>query len=401
MSFTGHLDCSTGVSGDKFLGALLDAGSCGGLFTESHLQEILSRIAPEARVVVSMARSHGIAATTVRVEATTEPPSRTWADVRALIEGASLPNDVACVALAAFEELAGAEAAAHDVPADRVHFHEVGALDSILDIIGVAAGVNALGIERLFVSPLALGWGTVSTSHGELSVPAPATAHLVTCLPTGPGRPRPDGTAPGELTTPTGAALVRVLACGFGACPPITPRLLGYGAGTRDLGMPNVCRLVAGEDSAYAMASLARENVTLLEANIDHISPEAAAFSADQLMAEGALDVWVTPIVMKKSRAALMLSALVRTDDAEHHAARLSALTGSLGVRVTDQPRLIASRSERLVDTPYGMVRFKEGAGRLRAESDDVARIATTTGRPFTELAEELARFAEERGDTP
>ncbi|HSK47079.1 MAG TPA: nickel pincer cofactor biosynthesis protein LarC, partial [Coriobacteriia bacterium] len=309
-----YLDCSTGVSGDKFLGALLDAGA-NGQFTAEHLQRIVEQFAPEARVVVERVTSRGIAAIGVSVVADADlPHSRTWPSIREQLEAANLPEPVRVRALEAFGELARAEALAHGTDVESVHFHEVGALDSIMDVVGVCAGLHALGIQQLVASPISVGGGTVETSHGVLPVPAPATAQILVGLPTIPGPTREDGSAPGELTTPTGAALVRACADGYGAWPAMLPQIIGYGAGTRDIGSPNVCRITIGQP--LGRVQLATEPVTLLESNIDHISPEAAAFAIEQLLAEGALDAWTSPVVMKKGRSAFTFSLLTSFDRA-------------------------------------------------------------------------------------
>lgn len=394
----GYLDCSSGVSGDKFLGALLDIGASTGDFTPEHLRAILGGLTPEAQLVTERVKSHGIAAVSVRVEQREQPTSRTWTDIRRMIASAELPGPVRDDSIAVFQALASAEAAAHGCAEEDVHFHEVGALDSILDVVGVCAGLEALGVERLVVSAVATGWGTVETSHGVLPVPAPATARLLIGTPLVAGAPRPDGSAAGELTTPTGAALVSALGSQFGPCPPMTPRLVGYGAGTRDIGNPNVCRLTIGDEPS-TQPTMSEEDVALLESNIDHISPEAASFAAEQLLAEGALDVWQIPITMKKGRAGFVLSLLVAKDAAEHFAERTVALTGTLGVRMTMIPRLVAVREVRVAETPHGAVTFKvgpEGASpRIRPEHDDVARIARLTGRPYGEIAAELVESVE------
>lgn len=390
-----YLDCSTGVSGDKLLGALLDAGTqaaSSGMagFSADDLARIVAELAPEARVVVERMKSHGVCAMSLRVEAAAEPHSRTWADIRSLLEGASLDSAVRTRALAAFEELAAAEAEVHGVDVDQVHFHEVGAIDSIVDIVGVCAGLHALGIEHLAASPVATGSGTVETSHGTLPVPAPATAALLIGIPTVAGPTAADGGPLGELTTPTGATLLRACVGEFGAAPPMTPALAGYGAGTRDIGIPNVCRVILGEP-ATTRVPLASEQVVVLETNIDHISPEAASFAAEQLLAEGALDVWQTPVTMKKGRSAFTLSALVATDLADQFASRVIELTGTLGVRKLELPRYIADREARVVETEWGPVRLKIGAGRVRPEHDDVAAIARRTGRAYSDVAREIA----------
>lgn len=379
----GHLDCSTGVSGDKFLGAVLDAGTTLGAFGPDDLIGLMARVVPEARVITEKVSSRGIAAISVRVEAASAPPLRRLSDIRALLDGAALPATVRDKATAVFERLAQAEARVHGVGIESVHFHEVGALDTILDVVGVVAGLEALGVQSLTVSRVALGSGSVEAAHGLLPVPAPATAVLLE------GVSVHGGPIAGELTTPTGAALVSVLASEFGACPPMVPHVNGYGAGTRDIGAPNVCRLTLGEPDARAVA-LTREAVSLLESNIDHISPEAAAVAAHELLDEGCLDTWIAPIVMKKGRAAMLLSALVPAAQAEHFAARMTALTGTLGVRHQELERFIASREVMRIDTPLGAVAVKLGAGRARVEHDEVARIARETGRSYRETAHDL-----------
>lgn len=383
----GYLDCSTGVSGDKFLGALLDAGA-DGRFTAEDLQALVMRLAPEARVTVERVRSHGLAAVSVRVEAAEPPTHRHLADIRALISAAALPDRVTQRALAVFEVLAEAEAAAHGTSVEAVHFHEVGALDSIADIVGVCAGLEALDIEWLGASTVATGSGTVTGSHGVMPVPAPATAALLLGIPT------VAGPATGELTTPTGAALVRVCVDEFGPSPAMTPRVVGYGAGTRDIGEPNICRLTLGDRAPRI--ELADEDVTVLETNLDHLAPEAVAFATEQLLAEGALDVWQSPIVMKKGRSALTLGVLTTRDDAAATAERIVALTGTLGVRRTDLQRLVADRESVTVETASGTASAKRGAGRIRPEHDDVARITRETGRTYADVCAEIEKLARE-----
>lgn len=384
-----HLDCSTGVSGDKFLGALLDAGEADGSFTAEHLREVASSFAPEAVVEVGVVQSHGVRALTVKVTATGEPPSRSWRDIRAAISDADLALPVREKALRAFTLLAEAEADTHGCAVEDVHFHEVGSIDSIVDIVGTCAGLHALGIGTLIATPVAIGSGIVSTSHGMLAVPAPATARLLV------GIPVLAGTASGELTTPTGATLLRACVTAFGPCPPMIPEAVGYGAGTRDIGEPNVCRLIVGAPASATVGHTA-EKVAVLETNVDHLSGESVGFAIEQLMAEGALDAWATPITMKKSRPALLLSALVDQSQAEGFSARVMSLTGTLGVRRTDLERYAAARELREIDTDWGTVRVKVGAGMVRPEAADVARIAALTSQPFSAVEALLREIAEE-----
>lgn len=391
-----YLDCSTGVSGDKFLGALLDVGESSGEFTAEHLRAIVAQLAPDASVSVERVLAHGISALSVRVTAKGAAHHRHWGDIRALIggaDGSALPEPGRQTALRAFEALAVAEATVHDVDVERVHFHEVGAIDSIVDVVGVCAGLHALGISRLVASPVAVGSGTVDTSHGLLPVPAPATAMLLRGLPIVPGP------FVGELTTPTGAALVSTLADEFGAPPAMTLGASGYGAGTRDIGAPNVCRIMLGTAAGTVgepAEPRACEPVVLLETNIDHLPAEELTFAAEEILAAGALDVWQTPIVMKKGRSAVMLSVLAAPGTAGLLAERVIELTGSLGVRRSELERACAPRAVREIATPWGPAHLKVGAGRVRPEHEDVARIAREHGLPYTAVAREIERLATE-----
>lgn len=386
--YIAHLDCSSGVSGDKFLGAVLEAGTMVRAFTADHLEAIVANLAPEATVHVGRTESGGVAATTVKVTSTANQGAHThraWRDIRALIQGATALSERARDnALLVFSRLAEAEALVHGVEPADVEFHEVGAIDSIVDIVGVCAGLDALGVGALYATPPALGSGTVDCAHGTLPVPAPATAALLLNKPTSAS------SAPGELTTPTGAALLH-LAAGFGPVPPMTPFLLGYGAGTRDIGQPNVCRLIVGEPDSSTITT-DRDTAVLLDTNIDHITPEAVAFAGEELLAEGALDVWITPIAMKKGRAALTLSVLVSPTDTERFAERIMALTGSLGVRVGLTPRIIAERETVEVNTEWGPVTVKHGAGRYRPEHEDVARISREHGLLYHDVLVRISK---------
>lgn len=364
------VDGVTGVSGDKLLGALLDAG-----FDPDALAVALDALdLGDFHLTVSRTSRRGVAATRVVVEPRKEEPDRSWRDVRALVGASPLPAPVRESALEAFRLLAEAEARVHGVQVEAVRFHEVGALDSIVDIVGVAAGLDALGVTELVAAPPALGSGTVSTRHGTLPVPAPAVAELLRDVPSY------GGDLPGELTTPTGAALLRAFALRFGPMPAMTVTAIGYGAGSRDLPTANVTRVVLGRPTRSVPDGLSREEVVELAANLDHLSPEHVAFAAEELLAAGALDVWQTPALMKKGRAAVVLSALATPPDADGLAALLVRLTGSLGVRTRTTERVVAPREVREVETSLGTARVKVAriAGRdvVRAEYEDVARIA-------------------------
>lgn len=376
-----YLDCSSGVSGDKFLGALVSAG-----FDLALLDEALASLGLD-RVRVSAAErvSHGVAGVGISVE---EPgaPRRSWLELSRLLAGAGLPAQVADGALHALGILAHAEAQVHGVEPEDVHFHEIGASDTIADILGVSLALHALGVLDLVASPVAVGSGTVITEHGELPVPAPASALLLRGMPVVPG------IASGELTTPTGAALLATFATGFGEVPPMTLRRVGTGCGTRDIGTPNACRLLLGEAQPPAPG---QEDVMVLETNIDHLTPEELAVASERLREAGALDVWQTPIVMKKGRAAVLLSALAPAADAAVLAERLITETGTLGVRMIPAARRLVERDVAEIETSLGRARFKtahlpDGTRTLRVESDDAERIALQHGLAIDEAARAL-----------
>lgn len=386
--YIAHLDCSSGISGDKFLGALLDAGAASKSFTLENLKAMALALGLECKIESHKESSHGIAAVGIKVTNTSEAPtSRSFASIRDAIEDSALPSPVKEKAITIFTRLAEAEGLIHSVPPEEVHFHELGADDTIVDIVGTCLGLYKLGVDELYATPPALGSGTVNTAHGELPVPAPATSLLLL------GKPTSLSSASGELTTPTGAALLH-LAKGFGPVPAMTPELLGFGMGTKDIGQPNIARILVGE-AITAHLTLKPEETVLLETNIDHIAPEAVAFAGEELLAEGALDVWITPISMKKSRAALMLSLLAKKEDANKLAERVVALTGSLGVRVCNQPRLSAKRDFVELETPWGPVTLKRAAMRLRAEYEDVARIAREHNLEYQEVLDTITKLSE------
>ncbi|MDP2182082.1 MAG: nickel pincer cofactor biosynthesis protein LarC [Actinomycetota bacterium] len=379
-----YLDCTSGISGDKFLAALIDAG-----LAEETLAAALDSLGIGARVATARAVRGGFEGLSLRVDSGDVQPSRNWCDIRALISSSALDAPVIEGALAAFDLLARAEALVHGVPVDEVYFHEVGAVDSIADIVGVALGLHVLGITGLYCSPVSLGWGTVDTEHGTLPVPAPATAELLQ------GIPVVGGPAEGEMTTPTGAALLRAHVVAYGPMPAMRVERIGRGAGSRELSVPNVARLFFGE-AEHGEAET--EPVVLLESNIDHLSPEHAAFAAEQLLEDGALDVWQTPIVMKKGRAATLISVLVRAGDEARTAASIMELTGTLGVRIAPTARYAATRTIVHAETIWGPVAVKvadfSGAPRYRAEYEDCARIAREQGVPIREVCEAAERAA-------
>lgn len=396
-----YLDCSTGVSGDKLLGAIIDAGSEFGAVDLETIRAVIARLVPEADLRVDRVTSHGVRALKVTVGSNAAPELRRWEQIERLLAAADIPPSIRDRSLEVLTRLAEAEASVHGVAVANVHFHEIGALDTIADVVGTCAALELIGVNRLVCSPIVTGWGTIVTEHGVLPVPAPATERLLTGVPTLPGPPSGTGEAPGELTTPTGAALVAALAAGFGPPPPMIRRASGYGAGDRDIGHPNVCRLTIGDTLSApaegAPGDLAADVVVVLETNLDHLSPEAIGHTTEELMRAGALDVWQTPIVMKKQRLATMLSVLAPLELEDALVESMMSLTGTLGVRRLSVSRAVATRDHLTIDSPHGPVRVKRSWSSVRPEHDDVARIARRTGAPYEAVRMELTRIAEEQ----
>jgi uncharacterized protein (TIGR00299 family) protein len=279
----------------------------------------------------------------------------------------------------------------HGVPVESVHFHEVGAVDSIVDLVGVAIGVHELGLEDVWASHVRVGHGTVDTSHGVLPVPAPATAELLRGVPTY------SGDAEGEMTTPTGAALLRAFVTRYAPMPPGRTVAEGWGAGTRDV--PDVANLLRLTLSERELGGGELEEVAVLESAIDHVTPELLAAALDILLEEGALDAWASPIQMKKRRLGSEVTVLARPQDAERLTQVLVMQTGTLGVRRRLQWRHVAPRRSETVTTSLGVVRVKvAGHGdalRVRPENDDVVAIARSTGIPLESVARRLTQEAE------
>lgn len=376
------VDAGSGIAGDMLLAALIDAG-CDERALGAALAAIpLGEWSFETRRV----ERGGLRALGVEVRAAEAHSHRSWADIRALVGAAELPRAVRDDSLRVFGALAAAEADAHGVEPDEVTFHEIGAVDSIVDVVGCVFALHSLGVERVTCSPLALGGGTVEAAHGTLPVPAPATERLVRGLPAFGGDP-----ALGELTTPTGAALAATLADAFGPMPPMTVVRVGHGAGRRELpAAANILRVFLGDESPCRT----EEEVALLETNVDHISPEHLASSLERVLEAGALDVWQVPIVMKKGRSASTVCVLCLPAEEGRLTELLLNELGTLGVRRSRTRRTVAEREVRELDTSLGRVRFKVTGTRARPEADDVARLARASGLPVDVVAARLAAEA-------
>jgi len=370
----GWLDCSAGVSGDMLLGALVDAGA-----PLAALQSAVDAVGVEpVRLRAEQVERGGLGALRVHVEVADAAATRTWSDVRALLEAAELAPEVRATALDVFGRLAAAEGAVHRVPPEQVHFHEVGALDAVADVVGTAAGVHALGLSALTASRVALGSGTTRGAHGPLPVPAPAVLALL------PGVPVTAGAVPHESTTPTGAALLAALVGQWGPLPPMRLHGVGTGAGGRDPAeAANVLRLVVGEPVGAA----GTEPGLLLETNVDDLDPRLWPAVLARLMAAGASDAWLTPILMKKGRPAHTLSVLCRPPDAEALRRVVLRETSTIGLREQPVAKRALERTEVVVQVLGQPVRVKRALldGRVvnsQPEWEDVAAAAGVLGLP-------------------
>jgi pyridinium-3,5-bisthiocarboxylic acid mononucleotide nickel chelatase len=428
-----YLDGSSGISGDMFLGALVDAGVSFQL-----LQGAVAALGVGAALEVSRVDRNGISATKVDVVVNGQkdlPREEFWAhsedhssghsherdnegghdqerdshekhshsrnleDILGIIATAPISSRAKKTANEIFVALGTAEAKVHNVEVAQVHFHEVGAADAIVDIVCAAVGAEALGVEKIYASPLNVGGGTVHCAHGVMPVPAPATLELLK------GVPLYSGEIQKELVTPTGAAIVRVLATGFGPRPVMTIEKIGYGAGSRDFPRhSNVLRISVGETvesgevDVRSGSSSEKDEVVVLEVNIDDQSPQIIGYVADLLLAEGALDVFTVAVQMKKSRPGTLLTVLAKPLDESRLRDTLFRESSTLGVRSRNEKRHILDRRHETVQTQWGDVRIKIGSmvgsdSQLAPEYEDCRRVAVENHVPLKTVMQEALRL--------
>lgn len=441
-----YLECFSGMSGDMFLGALIDAGVSPRL-----LEDTVAALSLGARLEISRVVRSGISATKVDVwshgekdlpreeyrqkksasehshsehihdhthtghshshdhshhhsehehaATSSKAPGHTHDDARGLTEireiiaKAAISEKVKKTAIAIFEALGAAEAKIHNVPIEKVHFHEVGAVDAIVDIVCAAVGMEALAVDQIICSPLNVGSGTVQCAHGTMPVPAPATVELLR------GAPSYSSGLQSELVTPTGAAIVKTLASRFASFPEMTIEKSGYGAGSRDFpGHPNVVRLTVGESASQLAAKTATETITVLEANLDDLNPQVFGYVVDRLLEEGALEVFGVPVQMKKNRPGNLLTVLCKPEDAANLTQMIFAETTTLGVRRRDEMRQVLSRRWQNVRTPWGEIRIKIGSmngtvTNYAPEYEDCRRIAAEHHVPLKTVMQEATRI--------
>lgn len=388
-----YLDCAMGAAGDMLMGTLYE------LLPEK--DEFLRRMRalglPGIEIAAEPAVRCGISGTHMRVlvhgaeEGAAHAHEHAHAhtglhEIEHCISHLDLPEAVRADALAVYRSIADAESRVHGVPVDQIHFHEVGTLDALADVVGVCLLVSMLKPEQILCSPVHVGSGQVHCAHGLLPVPAPATALLLTGIPIYGGSIR------GELCTPTGAALLRRFVTKFGPMPVMRPEKTGYGMGTKEFEAANCVRALLGQTDAPA------EQIAELCCNLDDMTPEAVGFAMEQLLQDGALDVYTTPIGMKKCRPGVLLTVLCRPEDRERLTQRLLRHTTTLGVRMAQLERRTLRRETRTVHTPDGDVRVKtaigSGIAREKVEYDDLAQLARKKGCTLSE-AEAIVRDAE------
>jgi uncharacterized protein (TIGR00299 family) protein len=390
----GWWHCSAGASGDMMLGALVDAGVPLGT-----LQAAVDAVGTEPVTLTSSpVKRHGIGATLVMVDAPRTATDRSWAGIRTLLEAARLEDAVRALALEAFARLAAAEAEVHRTPVDDVHFHEVGGLDAIADIVGAAAGLAALGLSSITASPVTLGYGSAHGEHGVVPVPGPAVLSLLGAA----GAPVESGPAPYEMCTPTGAALLAASVAGWGVLPPMRIDRVGTGAGGRDPAeVANVLRLVIGVPAEAATAS-----ELVISCNVDDLDPRLWPAVLSRVLEAGAADAWLTPILMKKGRPAHTLSVLVNAGAADAVRQVIFTETSTLGVRETAYTKRALTREFATVAVDGIPVRVKIGrfdglVVNAQPEYEDVVAVAAKLGRPVKAVLAAANAAAHEAGLAP
>ncbi len=384
-----YLDCFAGISGDMVLAALIDAGLPPDVLRQGVGQLGLGPVALD----IETTRQHGLHAVRVKVSGGSDQPLRTLADLLAILHRSGLAAEITAPAGRVFRLLAEAEAKVHGVSVDAVHFHEIGAVDTIVDVVGAVIGLHHLGIRELVCSPVPLGHGTVDCAHGRLPLPAPAVCELLRQVPVY------GIDCATETVTPTGAALLKALATGFGPLPPMTIAATGCGAGSRDLsgGRPNLLRLIVGTSRPAAEA----QRVEIIETNLDDWSPEGFPYLSELLLARGALDVNIAPIQMKKGRPAFRLQVICDPAHGEGIKTAILSETTAIGLRFRTEERLTLAREPVAVVTRWGTVAAKRvirpSGPVICPEYEECRRIATEHRVPLPEVYRAVIKAGEEQ----
>jgi pyridinium-3,5-bisthiocarboxylic acid mononucleotide nickel chelatase len=385
-----YFDCFSGISGDMTLGALVDAGCAVELLRE----ELGGLQVAGWELTAEKVWKNGMAATYVHVKTEDQSKHRSLSAILEILEKSRLAAEVRERAGAIFRRLGEAEARVHDVALEKIHFHEVGAVDAIVDIVGACIGFQALGIEKFACSALNVGAGTAKMAHGILPVPAPATARLLT------GKPTYSNGVLKELVTPTGAAIVATVCEEFGPQPAMSVAAIGYGAGTADLeGQPNVVRIMIGQAAEKTVAGF-DEEITVIEANLDDMNPQIYGYFLEKALAAGALDVYTTPVQMKKNRPGILLTVLCKPGDTNALMTLIFAETTTFGARTYRAERRVLPREWVKVATSLGEVRVKISRvnGHIRhatPEYEDCRKLAVEKNVPLQLVIAEAMRSYE------
>ncbi len=380
-----YFDCFSGASGDMILGALIDAG-----LSARRLKEELKKLRiPTIRLEAKKVLKAGISATQVVVGGDEKRSHRTLKEILRIVERSGVDAGVKEKSEEIFKRIASVEAKIHRIPMEEIHFHELGGLDSVVDIVGAVWGLQQLGIERIHVSKVNVGTGFVKCEHGILPVPAPATLSLME------GKPIYSSGVERELLTPTGAAILTTLGSEFGPIPPIRVEKIGCGAGRDDLPHPNLLRLIIG-----TLASTSRnEKVVVIETNIDDMNPQFYDYLIQKLLALEVLDVFITPILMKKNRPGHLLTVICRSEKLLSVTDFLFRETTTLGLRWREEERAKADREIRNIQTQYGKIHLKLGRWggnivNISPEYEDCKRLALEKGVPLKDIFQEAKKMA-------
>jgi uncharacterized protein (TIGR00299 family) protein len=380
-----HFDCFSGISGDMTLGALVDGGVPG-----EAIRDAVASLGLPITMTIDKVRKGGFAATRVHVEAPHEHKHRHLPAVEEILSRGRLSTQQRDLAVRIFRRLAEAEAAVHGMPIEKVHFHEVGALDSIADIAGAAVGLDVLGAERFTSGPVATGTGLVQCAHGMMPIPTPGTAELLK------GIPLRASSIKAELTTPTGAAILATVVQEWTDIPSMVIEKIGHGAGSRDLAeQPNILRLLVGQSHQAVPVPETRDQIWAIETNLDDVPAEIIGYCMDLLFAAGAVDVFCTPIMMKKNRPGVLLSVLAPEAAVPRVEEILFRETMTFGIRRYAVDRHKLQRQTTTIQTPWGPVQGKLGwlegqAPILTPEYEDCARVARAHGVPLREVFEKV-----------
>ena len=343
-----YFDCFSGASGDMILGALMDAG----LPLDVLKNELAKLDLDHYDLQVEKVTKKGLGGSQAKVLVDDHHHHRHLHHIEEIIGQSDLSDTVKTKSLAIFKSLAEAEAKVHRTTIDAIHFHEVGAVDAIIDVVGAVAGLAALGIEKIYCSALHVGTGTVECAHGTLPVPAPATAELIQ------GKPVYSTGVEGELLTPTGAAILTTLASEFGPMPTMTLETTGYGAGNADIAIPNLLRITIG-DAAEEVKGLESERVAVIETSIDDMNPQIYDYLMEKMLQMGVMDVFLVPLHMKKNRPGTLLTVLCQPEMVDQITDFLITETTTIGLRWRIDSRLKAGREIKAMETPYGVIKFK------------------------------------------